>query len=196
MPKGGIINNMKTLIYKNIALETIRFSANNVVLLKVRESENLRTGSIDSTITAIEVGECKNNTSIEVVKTLLRFLLAEFRVSTSFEREFKETEIKQRNILKPFLNSTVIFKTDSEGKLSKAVLSEVKLNQTALSIKPTHKLILCQGKNLKAALHQHAKAILVQCSYISAIKAEAEKIAECLVDAITTTTEEVGRAHV
>ena len=131
---------------KNVEIETIDLTPKNVVLEKIRETTK-SNGDIDKTINVIEVGDAKNTSGIELVKVLLKFALAEYAVSSDFANEYKDTKIKQSAILKPFLTSKVIFKTDSDGFVSKAVISEVELNKTALNLKADHTLVTCENKN-------------------------------------------------
>ena len=160
---------------KNVSIENIKFSANSLVLLKVREHET-SSGSIDTTINYIEVCDLKDTKELTIIENLLRYCLAEFKVSKGFENDYKDTNIKQRRILNPFLNTNVIFRTDSEGKISRALVSEVNFNKTALNVRQNHTIVKCENKNLKAAIFQHSKAILAQCSYISMIGKEVKSI--------------------
>lgn len=160
---------------KNVAIENIQFTPNTLVLLKQREHETGK-GEIETVINYIEVCELKDTKELTILQSLLRFCLAEFKVSKGFETEFKDTNIKQRRIIQPFLNTNVIFRTDSTGKISKALISEINFNKTALNIRDNHNICKCEPENLKAAIYQHSKAIFAQCSYISTICKTAEDI--------------------
>lgn len=160
---------------KNVSVENIQFSSNTLVLMKVRERET-STGEIDTIINYIEVCELKDTKELTILQSLLRFCLAEYKVSKGFETEFKDTNIKQRRIIQPFLNTNVLFRTDSNGKISKALVSEINFNKTALNIRENHTIYKCEPANMKAAIYQHAKAILAQCSYISTVNKAAEDI--------------------
>lgn len=160
---------------KNVAIENITFTANCLVLLKQRERETGK-GEIETVVNYIEVCELKDTKELTILQSLLRFCLAEFKVSKGFENEYKDTNIKQRRVIQPFLNTNVIFRTDSNGKISKALISEVNFNRTALNIRENHNICKCEPENLKAAIYQHSKAIFAQCSYISTICKTAEDI--------------------
>jgi hypothetical protein len=175
---------------KNISLENIQFAKNSLVLLKVRENVT-SSGSIDTTVNYIEVCELKDTKELTIVENLLRYCLAEFKVSKGFENDYKDTNIKQRRILQPFLNTNVLFRTDSEGKISRALVSEVNFNKTALNVKINHTIVKCESKNLKAAIFQHSKAILAQCSYISMIGKEVKNIIDlCNAESVTIRMQE------
>lgn len=160
---------------RNISVENIQFTANSLVLLKVRERENGK-GEIETSVNYIEVCELKDTKELTILQSLLRFCLAEFQVSKGFENEYKDTNIKQRRIIQPFLNTNVLFRTDSNGKISRALVSEINFNKTALNVRENHTICKCEPENLKAAIFQHSKAILAQCSYISTINSTAESI--------------------
>lgn len=163
---------LKTI--KNVAIENIQFAKNSLILMKVRESE--RGGNIDTTVNYIEVCELKDTKELTILQTLLRFVLAEFQVSKGFETEYKDTNIKQRRIIQPFLNTNVLFRTDSNGTISRALISEINFNKTALNVRENHTICKCKPENLKAAIYQHSKAVLAQCSYISTVNHTAESI--------------------
>lgn len=75
-----------------------------------------------------------------------------------------------------FLSGNTIYRTNSEGKVSNALVSEVPFSQTALKVKDYHTITLCKKENLKAAIYQHAKAILSQCKYLRMIIDKAETL--------------------
>jgi len=153
---------------KNVQIENIKFSANTLVLLKVRERENGK-GEIDNFVNYLEICELQDTKEITIIQNLLKYCFAEYKTAKGFESTFKETNITQRQIIKPFLNTNVIFRTDSNGKISKALISEINFNKTALNVRETHTLTSCKPENLKAAMYNHSKAVLAQCTYLSAI---------------------------
>jgi hypothetical protein len=172
---------------KNVSLENIKFAANSLVLLKIRERVT-SDGSIDVTTNFIEVCDLKDTKDLTIVQSLLKYCLAEFKVSKGFENDFKETNIKQRRILQPFLNTKVIFRTDSDGKISRALLSEVPFTKTALNIQQGHRIVTCEPKFLRAAIFSHSQAILAQCSYLSLIDKEAQTIIDLCKDGAESVT--------
>lgn len=171
---------------KNVTLENIKFNANQLVLLKIRENAN-STGEVETTINYIEICELKDTKDLTAIQELLKMCVAEFRVAKGFESDYKETGITQKRMIQPFLNTNVIFKTDSCGKISKAVISEIPLNKTALNVKLNHNIMKCETKNLKAAIYQHSKAVLAQCSYISLVDKELSTIQALCKESTTAT---------
>jgi hypothetical protein len=160
---------------QNVNLTNIHFSKNSLVLIKTKESVT-NSGSVNTSISYIEVCELKDTKELTIIESLLKNCLAEFRVANAFEVSFNDTNIKQQRILAPFLNTQVIFRTDSEGKLSRALVSEIPFNKTALVIKGKHTIMNCESKNLKACIYKHSQAILAQCSYLSLIGKELQSI--------------------
>ena len=92
------------------------------------------------------------------------------------EKDFADTNIKQRKLFNQFLSGNTIYRTNSEGKVSNALVSEVPFSQTALKVKDYHTITLCKKENLKAAIYQHSKAILSQCKYLRMIIDKAETL--------------------
>jgi hypothetical protein len=160
---------------KNVNIENVKFSANQLVLLKVKESVT-RDGSVNVTTNYIEVCSLKDTKDITLITSLLKHCLAEFKVASEIEDTFKAANITQRKVINPFLNTKVLFRTDSEGKISKALRSEVNFKDTALKLKASHTLTKCDKNTLRAAIYTHAKAILTQCSYLSMIGKKVEEL--------------------
>ena len=118
----------------------------------------------------------RKNDSLTIVQSLLRYCVAEFFVCNDLERDFADTNIKQRKLFNQFLNTTTIYRTDSAGRVSNALVSEVPFSQTALRVQKGHKIVTCEKENRKAAIYQHAKAILAQCKYLRLIVEKAAQI--------------------
>lgn len=179
---------------KNVAIENITFTPNTLVLLKQRERAT-NSGEIETTVQYIEVCELSDTKELNVIQSLLRTCLAEFRVSRNFEKEYKETEIKQRRIVSPFLNTNIVFRTDSKGKISRAIISEIPFSKTALNIRENHTICKCEPGNLKAAIYQHSKAVLAQCTYISTIGVEIAGIIAACNDESTKITKKATKSE-
>lgn len=169
---------------KNVAINDLVCSPNVVVMLKQRISTNDR-GDVSSTIRYIELCPVTKTEPLALLQGVLRLYLAEFRVSKDFERTYKETNIKQCKIFRQFLNTNVLYRSDSQGKLADALISDVPFSQTAINVKDYHTLATCTKDNMKAAIYQHAKAILAQCQYKTLIIKEVkaiEKIEQATAD--------------
>ena len=139
-------------------------------------STNAKTGEVSTTVRYIEVCPIEKTDPLFIVQSVLKYIVAEFFVCKDLETDFAETNITQRKLFNQFLTGNTIYRTNSEGKIANALISEVPLNRTALRVQKTHAVVTCKPENRKAAIYQHAKAVRAQCAYISLIKDKAEAI--------------------
>ena len=163
-------------VAKNTAIENIVCAPNTIVLAKQTTSTNAKTGEVSTTVRYIEVCPIEKTDPTFIVQSLLKYIVAEFFVCKDLETDFAETNITQRKLFNQFLTGDRIYRTDSTGKIVKALVSEVPLNRTALRVQKTHAVVTCKPENRKAAIYQHAKAVRAQCAYISLIQNKAEAI--------------------
>lgn len=163
-------------VVKNTAIENLACSPNTIVLLKQTTSTNATTGEVTTTTRFIEVCPIEKTEPIHVIQNLLKYVVAEFFVCKELETDFADTKITQRKLFNQFLTGDKIYRTDSAGKIAGFVESEVPLNRTALRVQKTHSVVLCKPENRKAAIYQHAKAVMAQCKYFSLIRKKAEAI--------------------
>lgn len=163
-------------VVKNTAIENIVCTPNTVVLAKQTTSTNAKTGEVSTTVRYIEVCPIEKTDPLFIVQSVLKYIVAEFFVCKDLETDFAETNITQRKLFNQFLTGNTIYRTNSEGKIANALISEVPLNRTALRVQKTHAVVTCKPENRKAAIYQHAKAVRAQCAYISLIKDKAEAI--------------------
>lgn len=161
---------------KNTAIGNIACTPNTVVLAKQTVSTNARTGDITTTIRYIEVCPIEKTEPQFIVKSVLKFLLAEFFVCNELQRTFAATNITQRKLFNQFLGERFIYRTNSEGKITAALESEIPLRQTGLNVKVGHNIVVCKPENRKAAIHQHTQAVMAQFTYRSLIVKKAEAI--------------------
>lgn len=163
-------------VAKNTAIENLACSPNVVVLAKQTTSTNAKTGEVSTTVRYIEVCPIEKTDGLAVIQSLLKYIVAEFFVCNDLEKDFADTKIKQRKLFNQFLSGTTIYRTDSQGRIANAVVSEVPLRQTGLNVKEYHAIVVCKPENRKAAIYQHAKAIKAQCAYIRLIIDKAETL--------------------
>ena len=168
------MKNLSINIAKNVVINDLVCTPNTVVLAKQTTTE--RNGEVTTSVRYIEVCSIDKTDSLTIVKSLLKYCIAEFFVCKEFETEFADTNIKQRKLFNQFLSTNKIYRTNSEGKIASAIESEVALNQTALKVNNNHTIANCKRENLRAAIHQHAKAIVAQSKHISTITAKAETL--------------------
>lgn len=161
---------------KNVSVNNIQFTANNIVLLKQTERTN-KAGEVNTTIKYVELANVPNNNETKMLIQVLKVLLAEYKAVNDNKSTFEAANVKVNLQIRQLLsNNFVIWKTNNDGKLSKAIVSEIPLNKTALYLKDTHTLLQAKKENLKAALYNHAKAVLMQCSYFSLVSASLQAI--------------------
>ena len=168
------MKNLVINVVKNQVISDLVCTPNTVILAKQTTSE--RNGEVTTSVRYIEVCNVEKTDSLTIVKSLLKFCIAEFFVCKEFETEFADTNIKQRKLFNQFLTTNKIYRSNSEGKIASAIESEVPLSQTALKVTNRHAVATCKQENLKAAIHKHAKAIVAQSKHISTITAKAETL--------------------
>lgn len=181
--------------FSNEEVSNIKYENNSAILVLDKVSKNG-----NRTVKVLCFPNCKDTKPETIVKTVLSGMIAEFKVCAGFDSEFmffetglvskdstgntiKEivrTGIKAKHLFTPFLNSGVILKTDSKGKVTHKVecSNGVLLKDTALNIKPEQLVTLFEynSKQFRSALHHTAKAILKQCEFTKLINSEQEKI--------------------
>ena len=163
-------------VVKNSTINDLVCSPNVILLAKQSITTNAKTGEVTTNVRFIEVCEVEKTESLAIVQSLLKYCIAEYFVCNGFEKDFEDTNIKQKKLFNQFLSGNTIYRTNSEGKVSNALVSEVPLNQTALKVKDYHTITMCKKENLKAAIYQHAKAILSQCKYLRTIIEKVETL--------------------
>lgn len=177
-------------IAKNQTISEIACTPNTIVLAKQTTSTNARTGDVTTSVRYIEVCPVEKTEPQFIVKSLLKYLLAEFFVCNDLQKTFAETNIVQRKLFNQFLGEKFIYRTNAEGKITSALESEIPLRQTGLNVKVGHNIVVCKPENRKAAIHQHTKAVLSQFTYRSLItkKVEALDKEEAAAEKAETTT--------
>lgn len=172
-------------VVKNTTINDLVCSPNVILLAKQSTTNNVKTGEVTTNVRFIEVCKVEKTDALTIVQSLLKFCIAEYFVCNDLEKDFADTNIKQKKLFNQFLSGNTIYRTNSEGKISNALVSEVPFSQTALKVKDYHTITMCKKENLKAAIYQHSKAILSQCKYLRMIIDKAETL-----DAEQSTTTE------
>lgn len=166
---------LSVILKKDVTINTMVCSP-NVILLAKQTTSIKDDGSVNTSVRYIEVCNVKNTDSLTILQSLLKFCVSEFLVASDFEKQYVSCNIKQQKLFNKFLNTNTIHRTNSEGKVTNALVSDIPFNQTALKVKDSHTIANCKKENIKAAILLHAKAILSQCQYLRLIIAQAEKI--------------------
>lgn len=163
-------------VAKGVTISNLVCSPNVIVLAKQSTSTNVKTGEVTANVRYIEVCSIEKTEPLAIVQNLLKYCVAEYFVCNELEKDFADTKIKQRKLFNQFLSGNTIYRTNSEGKISNALVSEIPLSQTALKVRDYHTITTCKKENLKAAIYQHAKAILAQCKYLRLIINKAQTL--------------------
>lgn len=163
-------------VQKNATIKDLVCTPNVILLAKQSTTTNTKTGEVTTSVRFIEVCKVEKTDALTIVQSLLKYCIAEYFVCNDLDKDFADTNIKQRKIFNQFLSGNTIYRTNSDGKVSNALESEVPFSQTALKVKDYHTITTCKKENLKAAIYQHSKAILSQCKYLRLIIDKAETL--------------------
>lgn len=181
-------------VVKNVTINELTCSPNVILLAKQSITTNAKTGEVSTSVRFVEVCNVEKTDALTIVQSLLKYCIAEYFVCNDLEKDFADTNIKQRKLFNQFLSGNTIYRTNSDGKVSNALVSEVPLSQTALKVKDYHTITTCKKENLKAAIYQHSKAILSQCKYLRLIIDKAETLEAETVQSETTETTETAKS--
>ena len=180
-------------VVKDTEIRNLVCAPNSIVLAKQSTTTNAKTGAVTTNVRFIEVCKVEKTDALSIIQSLLRYCIAEFKVCKGLEQDFADTKIKQKKIFSQFLGGKIIYRTNSEGKISNALVSEVPLRQTALNVKDYHTITTCKKENRKAAIYQHSKAIEAQCTFLESIVKVADAIAKEIAETTTKTTKRNGK---
>lgn len=152
-----------------------KFAPNSVILARC---------NMENKITyVVNFGELKDTKQETLIVEVLKYLAADTRLSNNFNEEFKDiSAVSNKPLFASYLSGSQIFRTDANGKVNKALELKdgLKLKDTALKIKKTHSILLCDKKNLKAVIYNHAKAIGAQMVYKTALIKEVDEISKAI----------------
>lgn len=137
----------------------------------------------------------------DIVLPVLTSLLGEYFSATRFVDEYgKVNEEKSGiNALKPFakfLSGSIIYKSDSNGQMTKGLILDegLKLSQTALRINDKQLITTASGSMLKSAIYNQARAIVDQCTPFSAIDSEISDVNVKIAEAETAKAKDAKKA--
>ena len=105
-----------------------------------------KQGETTTNVRYIEVCKVEKTDALTIIQSLLKYCIAEYFVCRDLEKDFADTNIKQRKLFNQFLSGNTIYRTNSEGKVSNALVSEVPFSQTALKVKDYHTITMCKRK--------------------------------------------------
>lgn len=186
--KSTTTNAIRTLL--NVC-GPIRLSENPLAKHVFPENSLILLTASETTYSYAYVRGLKDTQDITIMRTLLNALAAETQASLEFAKtltdtdtavaDAKQKDLRPARLLARYLRGNVVYKTDSNGKLSKAIVSDIPLKRTALSRLASGKaeFYTLTREQKRAAVNGYAVGILAQCKFISAVnKTLAEFIAE------------------
>ena len=183
------------MLIDNENIETLTLSkefANSVFIGKI-------TGNTKRYLNGIAITDLRKVTPLDLVKHLLFGLVAEFKTRKQFEANYTnkkiadETEtlkVEALKLLKSYLNTSTIYRINDRGQIvyGLRLAGSLSLRDTALKISDKHLLATCKKENLKAVLHEHAKAVTAQFQYINDIATMIKELATTKKATTTTAT--------
>lgn len=164
-----------------------KIPANHAVLLnecKVR-GEN---GYVPAT-EFMAISGVKSTKMTDLILPVLAIMLADTRTRGGFANDYKvvvvgkekiETKLSAKSAFTKWLKGNVIYKSNSEGALNKALVLDngLYLRNTALKVSEKQPIYSAKGDALRVLMHKTAEAISAQATMFSDILKEAKQIFE------------------
>jgi hypothetical protein len=161
--------------------------ANAAVLLNERKMRI--EGDLVSATEFLAIDGVKSTKAEDIVMPVLAVMLADLREREGFANEFKvvvvdgaetDSRIRAKSYFTKYLKGNVIYKSNSEGNLNKAVVLDEGLRLSGTCIKPTNKqpIFTANGNDLRVIMHQTALAFIKQASMFTGIVSKARAIFE------------------
>ncbi len=161
--------------------------ANAAVLLNERKMRI--EGDLVSATEFLAIDGVKSTKAEDIVMPVLAVMLADLREREGFANEFKvvvvdgaetDSRIRAKSYFTKYLKGNVIYKSNSEGNLNKAVVLDEGLRLSGTCIKPTNKqpIFTAKGNDLRVIMHQTALAFIKQASMFTGIVSKARAIFE------------------
>ena len=181
-------------------LDTI--PANAAVLLnerRMRVKDELR-----DVVEFMAVEGVKSTKTTDLVMPVLAVMLADARTRGGFATEFKvvtvgsqevETKLTAKSAFTKWLKGNVIYKSNTQGELNKAlVLDEgLRLRNTALRITEKQPIYSEKGDVLRVLMHKTAEAICKQANMFSGIMTEAKSLFDAAYASANKTEKKTGK---
>lgn len=171
--------------YKRGALVVGHIPANAAVLLY--EHQGLDNGNKITVVDYLAVSGVKSTKTIDVIMPLLSLMVGEARKNVGFDSKYKfvvnttdtRSGIRKMTAYGSWLSRTnVLYKSDSNGALTKAITLEggIKLSKTALKISPSQAIVKAKGDDLRVQMYQLAEAVADQATMYKDILTEARMV--------------------
>lgn len=182
--KNATNNNVKfNVTYGILGIDTV--PANAAVLLNERKMRI--EGELTSATEFLAIEGVKSTKSEDIVMPVLAVMLADLREREGFASDFKvvmlngtetDSRIRAKSYFTKYLKGNVIYKSNSNGELNKAVVLDEGLRLSGTCIKPTAKqpIFIAKGNDLRVLMHKTAEAFCQQARMFSGIIAKAKSI--------------------
>lgn len=89
-------------VVKNTTISDLVCSPNVILLAKQSTTNNAKTGEVTTNVRFIEVCKVEKTDALAIVQSLLKYCIAEYFVCNDLEKDFADTNIKQKNCLTNF----------------------------------------------------------------------------------------------
>jgi len=139
----------------------------------VNECKKRIDGELQSVTEFLAVEGVKSTKETDLIIPVLAVMLADTRERAGFASEFKvvvlngektDSKIRAKSLFSKFLRSNVVYKSNTQGELTKAlVLDEgLKLSGTSLKVSEKQPIFEAKGNELRVIMHQTAEAVCKQ----------------------------------
>ena len=153
----------------------------------VRECKRRVDGEYKPAVEFMACTGVKSTKPSDIVLPLLSVMLADARKRGGFKSDFRvvivakqeiETKLNAKSAFTRWLNGNVLYKSNSEGKLTKALVCDdgLKLRNTALKVTDKQPIYAAQGDLLRILMHKTSEAIVAQATMCGDIVGEARSL--------------------
>ena len=159
--------------------------ANAAVLLN--ECKKRINGELQSVTEFLAIEGVKSTKETDLIVPVLAVMLADTRERAGFASEYKvcildgaetDSKIRAKSLFSKYLRSNVVYKSNSEGALNKALVLDDGLRLSGTSLKVTEKqpIFSAKGNELRVIMHQTAQAVCRQATMRKDIIGKAKAI--------------------
>lgn len=159
--------------------------ANAAVLLNERKVRI--DGELQSAQEFMAIEGVKSTKVEDIILPLLAVMLADARERDGFRNDFSvvilngaetDSRIRAKSLFTKFLKGNVVYKSNAEGNLNKAIVLDEGLRLSGTCLKPTPKqpIFIAKGNDLRTMMLTTAKAFTKQANMLSGIITKAKAI--------------------
>ena len=180
-----------------------RIPANAAVLLNERKMRI--DGEMKAVTEFMAVEGVKSTKSTDLLLPLLAVMLADARVRGGFAASFKivtigsqkvETKLTAKSAFTKWLKGNVVYKSNSQGELTRAVVLDegMYLRNTALKVTERMPLFSAKGDVQRVLMHKTVEAICQQATMFNTIVGDAKSIFTQAYEPVAETAATVAKA--